>query len=187
MKEVQFGEKISGQIKTLITGRSIWLVCPGSEDYHEAIELLLRELVTRHNKTGIYITLSKQYLTFHEHLKTVGIDVSKLYFIYCNGKKMEKLCELANCVFISSPKSLTELSLAVINALNLGKFDFLFFDSISELLEYNGPELTEKFVNYLAAKLRDYGLAGIAISLKGDAESAKLSPFLSRLCDKVIA
>lgn len=184
MKEAEL--KVSGQVKALIKGKGVLMLCPGSKNYLEVTELTLRELITKHEQAGIYIKLGQDYLAFHERLKTAGIDVSKLYFIYCHGRGLEKLFEAANCTFVSSPSSLTELSLAITTLTNSGKFNFLLLDSMIALLAYNKPEITEKFVNYLIAKLRAYGIAGIIVTLKDDAASMKLSLPLAKLCDAVI-
>lgn len=186
MKEAELKEKISGHIKTLIKNKGIYVICPRYENYQEAIELILTQLITKNKQAGIYIKLGEDYLVFHERLKTVGIDVSELFFIYCHGREMERFFEAANCTFISSPRSLTELSLAITTSINSGKFDFLLFDSIIALLAYNTPEVAEKFINYVIAKLRNYGIAGIIISSKDEAASTKLATILAKLCDTVV-
>lgn len=166
----------------------VYLFVLKPEDYHTANEIVIDYFIRKLNKKGIYVTLNKPCDNLSESLKKRGIDPSSLYFIDGTSKTSDKGGNAAgkgNYVYIRSPESLTELSLAIANASNTGKFHFLFFDSLTTLLVYNNVTTTEKFMNYIINKLRSLSMGLVLISLN-DENSQKLLPVLSQFCDECI-
>ena len=185
MSNAELEKKIAKQIKMINNERGICLFCSQSESYHKVNGIILKELTNKYKFTGIYVTLNKEHSFLEKNLKKGGTDVSKLYFIDGTSKNNEKN-NTNNCTFISSPQSLTELSLAISAVTESGKFAFLFLDSISTLLVYNDLKTVEKFTNYLINKIRNLKIVGIIITLDDEGESKKLNTIISQFCDAYI-
>ncbi len=186
MNETELKKKIDEQIKKLVNEKGIHLFCSNSESYHKVNEIILKELTIKYKLKGIYITLNMSHSTLENHLINKGIDVSKLHFIDSMDRKDLKSSKADNCTFVPNPQALTELSLAITNLINTGKYDFLFLDSISTLLVYHSLKTTAQFTNYLMNKLRNFNLRAIIISLNDDEESKKLIPIISQFCDECV-
>lgn len=184
MKETEIRKYLSKELKRF-KDKSIHIVLTKPEDYQLTNMIILEILIKKLRLTGIYVTLNKPHLTISASLKDRNIDTSKLYFIDATGKQTGKRAKAANCSFIRSPESLTELSLAMTALANTGKFDFLFFDSLSTLLMYNDLETTGRFVHYMVSKIRNLNLRGIMISVVEE-KSNKLIPVVSQFCDDII-
>lgn len=168
--------------------RGVYLFVLKPEEYHTANGIIIGNFTEKLNKKGIYVTLNKPYYGISEDFKKRGIDPSGIWFIDGTSKTSEggkTAAGKGNCTHIRSPESLTELSLAITNASNTGKFHFLFFDSITTLLVYNNVATTEKFMHYIINKLRSLGMGLVLISLN-DENSQKLLPVLSQFCDDCV-
>ena len=126
----------------------VYLFVLKPEEYHIANEIILDYFIRKLNKKGIYVTLNKPYNNLSESLKKRSIDSSSLYFIdgtSKTGSEGKVTSGKENYTYINNPESLTELSLVITNMSNTGKYQFLFFDSITTLLVYNSATATEKF------------------------------------------
>jgi len=157
--------------------------------YHKTNTLLLKILVNYEGMSGIYITVNKPFATLYEELKKSGVNVENMFFIDCITKVAGgKLAVSENCIFMSSPRNLTELAIALTQAINSmkGRGDrFLFLDSLSTLLIYNTSETIAQFSHFLVTRIRLCGLKGIFISIKRDVDENFLAT-LSEFVDEVI-
>jgi len=163
------------------------------EDLGNTFNIMLEDLAKSRSKlkyftqkqkvTGLYITLNKGYKTIIDTLKGQGVDTSRLYFIDGISQKEGNETK-GNCTFIPSPEWLTDLSLAITTAINTGKFNFLFLDSLNTILAYNNPKKTEKFIHYIISNIRKKNVGGIIFSVE-DVSTKKLIPFLSQFCDYI--
>jgi len=98
-----------------------------------------------------------------------------------------KNCAEDKCLLISSPHSLTEISIALDKAVKSVKEEkFVFLDSVSTLLIYNHMHTVTKFIHFLSGKIRNWGIEGILISVEKESRS-ELVNSLSQFVDKVIA
>ena len=100
------------------------------------------------------------------------------------GGKVEKTDD---CLFIGSPKNLSDISIAMDQAIMAipKKDKFLFFDSLSTLLLYNDVSVVAKFVHFLSGKMRIWEVKGIIISLRR-AKDKELIQELKEFCDVVL-
>ena len=116
------------------------------------------------------------------------IDLNKVIFIDAVtttvGGKVEKTDD---CLFIGSPKNLSDISIAMDQAIMAipKKDKFLFFDSLSTLLLYNDVSVVAKFVHFLSGKMRIWEVKGIIISLRR-AKDKELIQELKEFCDVVL-
>jgi KaiC/GvpD/RAD55 family RecA-like ATPase len=149
---------------------------------------ILKYLLNKKRIPGIYITINRPYENMIKTLKKNGIDVKKLFFIDCitqtvggNPEKKEGV------LFVASPQSLTDIGIALSEALESIKAPdkFLFLDSLSTLLIYNNSGTIAKFSHFIASKMRLKGFKGIFISIEKETD-ATLIRILSQFCDKTI-
>lgn len=169
-----------------IRNKEIHVVLSDDKQYNKVNEILLTVMLKDEKLKCIYVSLNKEYKILSKKIQSLGIEDPSIYFIEGISKTVGKPVKANNCTFLSGPHSLTELSLAINTAINTGKFDFLFFDSLNTLLIYNDLKTVEKFSHYIINKIRDNDLGSIILSLKNDKEAEKLIPILSLFCDECI-
>src|SRR5271157_5390934 len=179
-------KKISEGVKTLNNEDKIYLFCSNFDTYQEVNDMVIEELSKNYRLNGLYITLSQEYPDISEHLKKKGVDISKLHFIDGISMKFGKYPKNDNCTFISSPKSIVDLSLSITNLTNSGKFVFLLLDSISTLLMFNGSKLTLDFFQYLTSKMRALNMKTVIILLNDEESSKQLKSDISQFCDQIV-
>jgi len=150
---------------------------------------ILKILINNLKLDGIYITINKPYQNLIESLNESKIDTKKLFFIDCITKTVGGKPEITeNCLFIASPQNLTELGVALTQAMEAMKGKpnkFLLLDSLSTLLVYNSAGTVAKFSHFLTTRIRLSKLKGVFIIVEKEMEE-KLLLTLSEFCDKVI-
>jgi len=150
---------------------------------------MIRILTETQNTPGVYVTLNKPFETLESSLKKAKINTNKIIFIDAvtktSGGESEKI---KNCLFIGSPENLSDISIAMDQAVRAipGKERFVFFDSLSTLLIFNSVEVVAKFIHFLAGKMRVWKVKGIIISIEDKQGNKKLIDKLSQVCDIVM-
>ena len=153
------------------------------DKYNEVNKEILNYLNISKKLTGVYVSLNKDYKEITSELEKIKINTSNLFFII--GIEKSRKIEADNCVYTQGPQALTELSLTITNIINTGKFDYIFFDSISTVLMYNNLGVSQKFSTYIINKLKQNDLLGIIISLN-EVQSNKIIPTIAQLCDHCV-
>ncbi len=159
-----------------------------AKKYAETNMKIIKHLVEDENIPGVYVTLNKPYATIKEELKKNGIDPNMIIFIDAVTKVAGgEIKKEENCLFIGNPENLSDISVAMDQAVTAlpGEKKFVFFDSLSTLLVYNKPQTVAKFIHFLASKMRVWKVKGIIISLQKE-EDKELIDFLSQICDLTI-
>ena len=126
-------------------------------------------------KAICYVSLNKMYDALDSSLKKQKIDTSR--FLYIDGvtKSVKKnVGKEKNCIYISTPQALTELSIAINKVIGSGQFDALLFDSLSTLLIYNKAESVCKFIHTFTNKVRAQNMTAIFTALSSDTETSVL-------------
>lgn len=162
----------SGQVVSIVAG---------PDEYKEVVKEILI-ITTKMKSKGIYVTLNKANALLKKDLEKEKIDHSKLYFIDGSGNKG---AESENVFYVQGPKALTEISLATMAAIDTGKFDFLFLDSLSTLLIYNDLKTTEKFAHFIMNKLKGFNMITLIIALNEE-NSKHLVSVVAQFSDKLI-
>jgi KaiC/GvpD/RAD55 family RecA-like ATPase len=163
------------------------LATVGAKHYQETNLSIIKHL-TDNNVPGVYVTLNKPFKTMQGIFKKKGIDDRLVIFIdavtQTAGGELEKT---DNCLFIGSPDNLSDISIAMDQAVRAlpSKEKFVFFDSLSTLLIYNSIETVSKFVHFLAGKMRVWKVKGIIVSLRKDKDE-QLIDALMQFCDAVL-
>ena len=155
--------------------------------YQQTNTKIIAEL-TKQNIPGVYVALNRPYENVKEMLKKQKIDLDKVIFIDGVTKTAGgEITKRADCLYIGGPKSLSDISIAMDQAImGIPKKDkFLFFDSLSTLLLYNDVSVVAKFVHFLSGKMRIWEVKGIIISLRR-AKDKELIQELKEFCDVVL-
>jgi len=148
--------------KELSKNQTLLLIVP-SIDYNDIVVDMAKQLS---GKNLCYVTLNKTYDSLIELFNKNKINTKKMMFIDAISKTLKKVPnKTANCYFVSSPASLTELSITITNLLNK-KFDYLIFDSITSLSIYQKKEPVTKFVSSTINKIKETETKAIFYALK---------------------
>lgn len=164
------------------------LILTSAEKYLENIINVLKILINKKSRQCIYVTINKPYQVLLNVLKKNDIDTEKIFFIDLISKMTAMDTTGAkNALFITSPDSLTELSIAISESVrNLqSKNKFIFLDSLSTMLIYNQTGTVAKFAHFLIGKMRTEGVEMIIISLEREMDPILVSQ-ISTFVDKVI-
>ncbi|MBI2656070.1 hypothetical protein HYX06_06630 [Candidatus Woesearchaeota archaeon] len=151
------------------------LVTVGAKNYQNAAIDLLRFLVNEQNNPGVYVTLNKPYEVMQRNLANNGIDTRLVIFIDATSRA-EQLKKVDNCLYIGSPEKLSDISVAMdqaIKALPTSE-KFLIFDSLNTLIIFNKPATVARFIHFLAGKIREWKVKGIIITLEKETEQSLL-------------
>ena len=145
----------------------------------------VRLLTGKFGYEGIYVSLNNHYSKLAKSFDERKIDTKKIYFIDANsgsGKNAPR------CVFVRSPSSLTEISIAVNNAIAALKVKkrFLIIDSLSDLAMFNPVQSVEKFMHSIAGKIRNYELTGVIVLYGARDLDPHLMTMMNQLHDEAI-
>ncbi|MEM7821535.1 MAG: hypothetical protein QXX38_01840 [Candidatus Aenigmatarchaeota archaeon] len=187
-------EKIIGERKLKdyirkIKPKSVILFIIDAKKYHKIHPKLLKTIIREKSFAGIYITVNKPYEVLLRYLKENDIRTDGIFFIDAISKMVaEEIKMTEDCLFIPSPSQLTDLAIALSQALEGMKRKekkFIFLDSVSTLLVYNPFEVVAKFVHFIISRLRLFGLVGLLISIEKQIDE-KMINILIEMCDGVV-
>lgn len=179
-------EEILQKIKGV--NNEIVLLNIGIEDYKKTIPEILEYLTNKKHIPGVYVSLNKPVTVLHDTFTKSNVNTEMIVFIDAISKMSNlslKSCE--NCFYLRSPKDLSDISIAISEALKSinTKKKFVFFDSLNTLLLYSNENLVARFFHFLIGKIRIMGANGFIISLKKGVNK-KLITELSQFCDYYI-
>lgn len=179
--------EIGKQLEGLPKG-SVFLVLVDFKNYPDTVLRLLGYMANTRKAYGIYVTANRPYKSLVGILNGGRIDPSRFFFIDCLQKPAgERPSRTENCIFVTSPTHLTEISVALDGIIrSFGDGDrFLFVDSLSTLAIYNDLGTILRFSHFLSGKMRADGVDVILISTetKTDEELVKT---VSQFCDRII-
>ena len=168
------------KIKKEIEENQIMVVVVGNKAYANQLKSITLHLSQTFKKV-CYVNLNKPAGTLLKEFEKYKIDVKKLYFVDATRytDKYERV------LHISSPKALTELTLAIDNTISLAKIDFVIFDSLSTLLIYHDPATVVRFTHNLMSLLRRSDTKTIFISLKEDMKTDFMMDLIM-FADKIV-
>jgi archaellum biogenesis ATPase FlaH len=133
----------------------------------------------------LYVSLNRPYSSMIKIFGEKGISPSRMHFVDAITKTAEIPGECDQCDYVSSPGSLTELSVNISRLLDNGQYNLLIFDSLSTLLVYESDTTIAKFVHFLMAKVRVAGCSALFTCLKQDSDSILIKD-INMFADKVI-
>jgi len=176
--EVQFKKEVSNLKDYMV------LMKVGVKDYQNTNVAILKSLVNEQKTPGIYVTLNKPFEVMQRLLEKNNIDPRLIIFIDAFTDIGENKKRVKNCLYIGSPEKLSDISIAMDQAVKSlpTKEKFLFFDSINTLQVFNNPGTVMKFVHFLATKIREWKVKGIIILISSSADEP-LTNELAQFCD----
>ncbi|MBW2989822.1 hypothetical protein KY358_05905 [Candidatus Woesearchaeota archaeon] len=164
------------------------LATVGAKDYQETNLKMIRNLIDEQSLPGVYVSLNKPFKTMESIFKKKKIETKMIIFIDAvtktAGGKIEKTDK---CLYIGSPDNLSDISIAMDQAVMSlpSKEKFVFFDSLSTLLLYNNAATVAKFIHFLAGKMRVWAVKGIIVSLRKK-DDKDLIEELTQFCDVIL-
>jgi len=164
----------------LSENQTVLLIMP-SADYNHNIVRVLKKL----KGNVCYVTLNKTFESLTDLFKKNKINTENIVFIDAISKTIKQTPNQTDgCYFVSSPGSLTELSIAIDKFLR-HDFDYIIFDSLTNLLIYERKTPVEKFVSSLVNKIKQSRTKAIfyALSVK---EQDELIQETGMFVDRVI-
>jgi KaiC/GvpD/RAD55 family RecA-like ATPase len=165
----------------------IVLVVTSAASYQEVNKQIIKYMIDERNLPSIYVTINKPYETVKKVLGEV-VDTRLIIFIdaitRASGGKPERE---KGCLFIDSPRNLTDLSIAISEAAQSIPVEkkFVFFDTLSTLLIYNTAGTVARFTHFLIGRIRMWNAEGVLLSLEKEAGETLLSQ-ISQFCDATI-
>ena len=171
-----------------IENGDIVLILTGAENYMKNIISVLKTLINKNGHQCIYVTVNRPYNDIQDVLEKGKINTDNIFFIDLISKMANtEQSRAKNCLFVNSPDSLTDLSIAITEAIGniKGSNKFIFLDSLSTMLIYNQAGTLTKFAHFLIGKMRNAAVEMIIISLEKEMDQAVVSQ-ISTFVDKVI-
>ncbi|MBI2629498.1 hypothetical protein HYW76_00185 [Candidatus Pacearchaeota archaeon] len=169
-------------IKKELSNNQTILLIMSSADYNKEIVDIVKEL----SKSNIaYVTLNKTKDSLVELFKKNKIKTESIVFVDAISKTIKNVPDQSEGVYYcSSPGALTEISL-VISKFVRHNFDYIIFDSLTNLLVYQSKAPVSKFVASLVNKIKESKTKAIfyALSVK---EQEALIKESGMFVDKVI-
>jgi archaellum biogenesis ATPase FlaH len=179
-----FVKKISGgEIKD---GNIVLIKIPYKKISETKINLL-KHYISDKNYNVVYVTVNKPFSELINEFKKEKIDTNKIFIIDAvTPRKLTNIERGENCVFVGSPKELTNISItttSTVEKLNTAKI--LIFDSISTLLFYNSFETAKEFIRFISNKMKELKVTFAIICIKDTTDEDVISQ-LSTFVDDVI-
>ena len=165
----------------------IVFVTVNAKNYQKSNLEILKLLVSEQKTPGVYVTLNKPFEVMQRLFEQNKIDPRLVVFIDGITKVPENKRRVKNCLFIGSPERLSDISVAMDQAVNAlpTKKRFIFFDSINTLQVFNKPGTVARFVYFLASKIREWKIKGVIISIKKGSDESLINE-LTQFCDSTI-
>jgi len=167
--------------KELSSNQTILLLMPSIE-YNEDIIDVVKQIA---DKNVLYITLNKTFHSLQETFKKNNIDIKNIVFLDAISKTItNEPPQTKSCYYISSPEHLTELSIIIDKFIKHG-YDYLIFDSLTNLLIYSKKAPVAAFVSRTINKIKASKTKAVfyALSVK---EQEELINETSMFVDKVV-
>ena len=171
-------------LQTDIGSNKIILLTVSKEGYRRSV-LDIASFLDKNSTKVCYVCVNDPYGFVASNLDKNGIDAKKFFFIDTLTRNVQEPPHTDNCIFVSSPSALTEISLAFSKALNEMHCDASIFDTLSTMLVYEKPHAIIQFIHNLLTKLRISSGKAIFITLKDDLNS-ELTKDLYMFVDKVV-
>lgn len=168
-------------VKELDENQTILLTIEG-ENYNSMALGIAKQLS---KKNICYITLNKTYNSLMDIFHKKGIDTKNMVFIDAISRTiLSKVPQVDNCYFISSPAALTEMSITLSKFIKLN-FDYLIFDSLTNLLVYEKKAPVAKFMSHVISRIKESETKAVFYVLKVS-QHQEIIQECSMFVDKVI-
>ena len=138
-------------IKKELSSNQTVLMIMRSSGYNNDILETMKQLS---GKNVCYVTLNKTCDSLKELFEKNKVDIKNVVFIDTISRTIKKAPDQTeHSYFCSSPGALTEISL-IISKFLMHNFEYLIFDSLTNLLIYQKKAPVAKFVSNLVNKIK---------------------------------
>ncbi|MFH1237194.1 MAG: ATPase domain-containing protein [Candidatus Aenigmatarchaeota archaeon] len=167
-------------VKTIKDNEIVLFLLP-NQSYADKIKVIAGA-AAKAGERICYVSANKPSEVLSNDFSKNSIDTSKFYFVDCVTKSLKNSEKV---VYVSSPKALTEINIALKKMIESSKADMTLFDSLSTLLIYEDSHVVIRFVHSIISAFRTMKSKGILISLKEETQS-ELIKDLNMFVDKVV-
>lgn len=168
-------------VKELDKNQTILYIMPSKKYNSEMIKVIKG----MKNKNVAYITLNKTSDSLKELFKKKKVKIENLVFVDAISKTIKKTSNQGDQVYYcSSPGALTELSLIITKFLR-HNFDYIIFDSLTNLLIYQKKSPVAKFLSSIINKIKETDTKAVFYALDMD-EQEQLIKQAQMFVDKVV-
>lgn len=169
-------------IKTeLSKNQNVLLVMTNSE-YNSSIIDVVKSIS---GKNVCYVTINKTFDSLMEIFNKKKVNIKNVVFVDAISKSIKDVPDQSDQVYyISSPGALTELSLVISKFLK-HEFDYIIFDSVTNLSIYNKPQLCTNFLSNLLNKIKNVKTKSVFYAIDSSGNNV-LVDNISTIFDKVI-
>ncbi|MFH2027579.1 MAG: hypothetical protein ABIJ08_00435 [Nanoarchaeota archaeon] len=168
-------------VSELKNNQTILVLMP-SVQYNDVIVDMAKNLS---ENSVCYVTLNKTYDSLKELFTKSKVDVENIVFIDAISKSVKKTPDQADgCYYVSSPGALTEISLVISKFLR-HEFEYMVFDSLTNLMIYAQKAPVAKFISSLINKIRGTKTKAVFYALGMEAHN-ELIKECEMFVDKVI-
>lgn len=167
-------------LKKEVSQNSIVLLVIAGENFSKNTEVILK---TFSKQKVCYTTINKGVDVLIDTLNKNKIAKENFYFIDAVTKTILEPKKQSNCIFISSPNSLNELSLAIHNCIQK-KFPLLVIDSLSTLSIYHSANNLSHFVHHIINEARSEKVSIIFLISDKDKNGdlyGSIEPFMDKV------
>ena len=133
-------------------GGSITLAILPNSKYGEMERSILKLLLKKSKSYGAYLAINRPYASLTKVMEKNGIDTKKLLFLDCVTGRSSKV---ANCVFVRSAESLTNIGIALENVYKNKKISFIVIDSLDALSVYHSTNNILRFARSEIERMRE--------------------------------
>lgn len=166
--------------KELALNQTVLAIMP-SADYNKDITKIVKSL---DGNIG-YVTLNKTFDSLKEMFQKSKINTKNILFIDAISKTIKQVPDQTEgCYFVSSPGALTELSISIDKILR-HNFDYLIFDSLTNLLIYEKKAPVAKFVSSLVNKIKQSKTKAVFYAISVNEQQALIEE-AGMFVDKVV-
>jgi hypothetical protein len=131
-----------------------------------------------------YLSLNTGYGALINFLNKKNIKTKNILFIDCVTKTIATPPKDQNCIYLTSPNALTQISLAIKRALK-SEINVILIDSLSTLLVYHNQNTLTKFVHDLVHKVKETEGISLVFTISQKDENTTLFKNTSMVADKV--
>ncbi len=156
-----------------------------NSEYLETLESLLFYLVNAKKMPCVYLTVNRPYSVLRKAFEARKIDLSIMIFVEAvpGSKSSDFVPSNSNCLSLDGPNCLTDISLAITEAIKSipHKEKFVIIDSLDAFLRYETGFTISRFMHFLLGKIRESKAKCIVLT-NGKKESKEVAMDLSELC-----
>lgn len=167
-----------------IKNSGISVIMTSKENYQNNLNKIIKASADA-SSTVCYLCVNRPYAAVSDNISKNNLGSEKFFYIDTLTKNVQAPPQVDNCIFVSAPNALTEISVSITKAITEHNCNMLLVDSLSSFLVYEKPHSLIQFIHSVITKLRVNNAKAVMIALNEDLNS-ELVKDLHMFVDKVI-